>query len=45
MCRYLLHFNVLDVNAVANDSGIFVVDADKYYLMGDDPYELRSDNL
>ncbi len=44
MCRYLLDFNVLDVNAVANDSGVvFVVDADKY--PGVNPDELRSDNL
>ena len=43
MCRYLLGFNVLDVNAVANDSGIFYVDVDKYRF--DDPDELRSDNL
>ncbi len=43
MCEYLLHFNVLDVNAVANDSGIFVVDTETYG--DDDPDELRSDNL
>lgn len=26
MCRHLVSFNVLDVNAVANDSGLYLVD-------------------